>query len=546
MGNNQGRNVYGHGFWKFETYTNHRNEVISHMAINLKYTTNFLHNAGKLARIPSSFVNFHLNQLIRSNIINLDIKRQPLNKTIRRSRASTSLFHRIRTVIGNRSECVSVHNSVGPRSTNLIPLNTASAHQCESSKSYRISHINARSIMNKIPQFHQCILDGNIDICAITKTWVREDDEFNGREVAPDSYKIFSQPRKGNARGGSVGIIAQSNITTDIVSNTDLTFLTMETIVCRLKLNNHPTDFQVIYRIPGTSVLEFCSEFMDSIECNIMTTHNKPLLLGDFNIHIDHTDHHKTGTFLDMLDSLNLRNWVVFPTHLSGHTLDLVLDDIDSPIVTSVTKGHMMSDHFFTDCMITVTSTEPMKPTTIKTRKLKAIDMSAFKSDIANITLKSTDLHGMVMQYNMHLQELLNTHAPEVEIMVCKRKMQSWFSDKIRQEIQVWRAKERKWLKDPTNYNLPAFYNQRHFFSNIIRKAQKDHYHSILEDNKSHFKVVFKITSSLLFCTDPSPLPPMKNSKTLVDEFNQFLRTKYRKSWIILHQLKITWLINNI
>ena len=108
-----------------------------------------------------------------------------------------------------------------------------------------------------------------------------------------------------------------------------------------------------------------------------------------------------------MLDSLNLRNQVAFLTHLSGHTLDLVLDDIDSPVVTSVTKGHMMSDQCFTDCM--VTGTEPMKPTTIKTRKLKAIGMSAFKSDIANIILKSTDLHRMVMEYNTHLQELLNT-----------------------------------------------------------------------------------------------------------------------------------------
>ena len=48
--------------------------------------------------------------------------------------------------------------------------------------------------------------------------------------------------------------------------------------------------------------------------------------------------------------------------------------------------------------------------------------MSAFKSDIANITLKSTDLHGMAMEYNTHLQELLNTHAPKVERMLCKRK----------------------------------------------------------------------------------------------------------------------------
>ena len=153
-------------FESFETYTNHRNEVISHMAINLKYTTYFLCNVGKIARIPSNFDKFHLNQLIRSNMTNLGIKRQPLNKTIRRPRAGTRLFHRIRTEIVNRSECVSVHNSVGPRSTNLIPLNAATAHQCESSKSHKISHINARSITNKIPQFHQYIFVTNTNcIC---------------------------------------------------------------------------------------------------------------------------------------------------------------------------------------------------------------------------------------------------------------------------------------------------------------------------------------------------------------------------------------------
>ena len=79
------------------------------------------------------------------------------------------------------------------------------------------------------------------------------------------------------------------------------------------------------------------------------------------------------------------------------------------------------------------------------------------------------------------------------------------------------------------SYNLKAFYNQRCFVSNIIRKAQKDNYHSILEDNKSDFKVVFKIANSLLFCNDPSPLPPTKNSKALADEFNQFFKDKVQK-----------------
>ena len=128
--------------------------------------------------------------------------------------------------------------------------------------------------------------------------------------------------------------------------------------------------------------------------------------------------------------------------------------------------------------------------------------------------------------------------------MVHKRKMQPWFSDKIRQKIQVQRAKERQWLRDPTDYNLQAFYNQRHFVSNIIRKAQKDHYHSILEDNKYDFKVVFKIMNNLLFHNNPLPLPPMKNSKELANEFNQFFKDKVQKIMDNFDTISLLLLLN--
>ena len=38
------------------------------------------------------------------------------------------------------------------------------------------AHINARSTVNKIQPFQQYIIDKNIDICAITETWIKKDD----------------------------------------------------------------------------------------------------------------------------------------------------------------------------------------------------------------------------------------------------------------------------------------------------------------------------------------------------------------------------------
>ena len=46
-----------------------------------------------------------------------------------------------------------------------------------------ISHVNVRSIWNKILHFQQVVLEENIDICAITETWIKQDDESAIKDV---------------------------------------------------------------------------------------------------------------------------------------------------------------------------------------------------------------------------------------------------------------------------------------------------------------------------------------------------------------------------
>ena len=62
--------------------------------------------------------------------------------------------------------------------------------------------------------------------------------------------------------------------------------------------------------------------------------------MGDFNIHIVRPDTSNTIIFNDLLDSLNLRNNISLQTHISGHTLDLILDDQDESPIKYVEKGH--------------------------------------------------------------------------------------------------------------------------------------------------------------------------------------------------------------
>ena len=69
----------------------------------------------------------------------------------------------------------------------------------------------------------------------------------------------------------------------------------------------------------------------DVLEYNITTDTGNPIIIGDFNIQMDQPEKPDTRTFNNFLDSMNLHNKVMFPTHTSLHTLDLVLEDLSQP-----------------------------------------------------------------------------------------------------------------------------------------------------------------------------------------------------------------------
>ena len=58
-----------------------------------------------------------------------------------------------------------------------------------------LAHINARSIVNKMQPFQQYNLYQNIDVCAITETWIKKDDiDMITKEIPPPGYYILLHP----------------------------------------------------------------------------------------------------------------------------------------------------------------------------------------------------------------------------------------------------------------------------------------------------------------------------------------------------------------
>ena len=174
-------------------------------------------------------------------------------------------------------------------------------------------HINARSICNNIPSLHHSICENKTDICAISDTWIKQDDNHMQRELAPPGNKVLSYPQSDGCVGESLVFVWKDHLTvTDPTQN--ITFSTMKTHLITLKCQSINLSIRIVYGLLQVSVLNFCNEFLDMIERAFNVTKDKSIIIGDFNIHMDTTTESDAIIFNNLLDSLNMENRIIFDT----------------------------------------------------------------------------------------------------------------------------------------------------------------------------------------------------------------------------------------
>ena len=137
---------------------------------------------------------------------------------------------------------------------------------------------------------------------------------------------------------------------------------------------------------------------------------------GDFNIHVD-TISKDSEKFLNCLESCNINQHVHKPTHLHGHTLDLILTPNDSSAVSNVRVSDFISDHALVLGQLDFTN--PSLPTskTVTFQMFHRINMDCLRSDLENclfVKCPGNTASVLYEQYTKDLKELLDKHTPEV------------------------------------------------------------------------------------------------------------------------------------
>ena len=267
-------------------------------------------------------------------------------------------------------------------------------------------------------------------------------------------------------------------------------------------------------------------------------------ITGDFNIHVDDVRDSDAIRFLDLLASMGLEQHVDTPTHISGHTLDLMITRCsDTLIGTKPRPDYLFSDHFTVTCDLILGRPAP-RVKQVFYRRIKGIDKGKFKDDILRSDLFENCPHtldDLVHCYNKSLADVLDKHAPMRKKVINARPLVPWFNEKIKLARREKRKAERKWRRTGRREDVLDYKAKKNYVNQIMNDARITFYQDFIEKNSTDQRKLFIAAKTLLYQGDQrSVFPPCVDKLRFANQMGQYFVEKIRNNHSKLDNLAFT------
>ena len=288
---------------------------------------------------------------------------------------------------------------------------------------------------NKLIYVTETLKEFHLDLLCLTETWLFQTDIGVVSAALPKCYSVFSVPRS-HARGGGVALIYSLSISCIRQVPNQVQVTSFEYLEVCFTWKRHAFRAVIVYRPghPGTD-LDFMREFASLLEV-VLSSEGELLIFGDFNYWIDDPSLKPyTPEFLEMLDLNNMNNYVSDPTHIHGHTLDLVLAYRTSNVINYVEVipiDTTISDHALVLCELKAAHSPAYKKS-ITFRNYRNICHVNVSNDIQQHLVADPLLNSeaLVYNYNNFFQTLRDRHCPVIDKSIIVREDGPWYNREI-------------------------------------------------------------------------------------------------------------------
>ena len=162
----------------------------------------------------------------------------------------------------------------------------------------------------------------------------------------------------------------------------------------------------------------------------LSSTGSNFIICGDINVHLD-VEYGDRSRFNDILQCCSLSQCVSGPTHILGHTLDILISPCYSDFVCNVNVGDFISDHAAIRCQLDFSHPTTFIEKMVSYCRYHRIDIDQFRNDLSNIPFVLSPggiVAELYYQYMVGVTQVLDKHAPVISRMT-KRQSDEWLSD---------------------------------------------------------------------------------------------------------------------
>ena len=459
--------------------------------------------------------------------------------TLRRSKFSLSRYTDIIRILLLLSG--DIQPNPGPTQSNPGPtqshitLCTLNIRSLTNPKHAHSLHEIAHSQLDSL--FLKHTLHSTTDVIALTETWVSSSTTTSQLiDATPSGFTLISFPRISKSTnsssnlGGGTAFLIRDHI--QITSTSSTQFSSFESSSVTLKLPYTKLTIFNVYRPPlsskySTPFGKFLDEFTTFLG-SAATTPHEFLITGDFNIHLDKNNDPNSTQFTHLLAQANLTQHISFPTHIFGHTLDLLITLSSSTLSPhSVVSPYSPSDHFPIFTILNVCPPPPPPRGTYSFRRLNKINITTFCENIKSsdlITKPPNTLQSLIDKYNSVLSDLLDMHAPLITRPLSSHGNKPWYNSFIHAFKSFRRRLERTYTRTHSTIDLKNLRSATNRYHNLLISAKKNYYSNLIASNRSNPRKLWNTVNGLFHRNSTKPLP--QSISQLAESFANFFSEK--------------------
>ena len=382
---------------------------------------------------------------------------------------------------------------------------------------------------NKLQELMEHITDNNPDVVFLTETWLTSEKNSITAEVKDYGYKLLHKIRKNREkdRGGGVGILLRSNIAGKQLLSKD--YHSFEHNVVKMPLVNKRFMILItIYRLQYVPVSEFINEFGEILE-TFTVLQEDFIIAGDVNIHVE-TDECSQRKFMNLLDMYDLRQHVAGPTHIKGHTIDVVISPNRNSYVSDLDIRWIdLSHHFLIDFGVNVSASK-VDNKSITYRAWKEIDNEVFSQEIREALSnmpETNDLAEKVAGYNRILQEKGEKFAPPKTKEIRINPRAPWFDSEYKVLRRERRKAEKRFRKTKSDIDKENYIKLRKDTMNMAKSKKSSLISQKIDQGST--RSLYQVVNNLTDSKKSSVLPEAKSEEELANSFLQYFNQKIEK-----------------